>query len=295
MTNFSPLRYPGGKGKLAPYVETILQMNGIEGGHYAEPFAGGSAVALSLLFSERVKHIHINDLDWAVYAFWQAATEHTEALVQKIAETDVTVDNWLTQREVKKDAASFDLVEAGFATFFLNRTNRSGILNGGMIGGLAQDGTWKLDCRYNKDELIRRIQRIGLYRSRITVTNLDATDFLNDHISNVSQHCLIYIDPPYYVKGAYLYQNHFNHDDHVRLSEFIKSIQKHKWIVSYDNVEQIKRIYADCEQEDFSIGYSARNYSQGAEVMIFGPDLKRPGNVFSNKTEYRAFKKAVGW
>lgn len=294
MTNFSPLRYPGGKGRLAPYVETILQMNGIEGGHYAEPFAGGSAVALSLLFSERVKHIHINDLDWAVYAFWQAATEHTEALIQKIAETDVTVDNWLTQREVKKDAASFDIVEAGFATFFLNRTNRSGILNGGMIGGLAQDGNWKLGCRYNKDELIRRIQRIGLYRSRITVTNLDATDFLNDHISNVSQPCLIYIDPPYYVKGAYLYQNHFNHDDHVRLSEFIKSIQKHKWIVSYDNVEQIKRIYADCEQEDFSIGYSARNYSQGAEVMIFGPDLKRPGNVFSNKTEYRAFKKAVG-
>ncbi|KAB2757954.1 DNA adenine methylase [Brucella anthropi] len=295
MTNFSPLRYPGGKGKLAPYVETVLQMNGLEGGHYAEPFAGGSAVALSLLFSERVKHIHINDLDWAVYAFWEAATKHTEALIQKIAETDVTVDNWLTQREIKKDAASFDLIEAGFATFFLNRTNRSGILNGGMIGGLAQDGTWKLDCRYNKDELIRRIQRIGLYRSRITVTNLDATDFLNDHISNVSQYCLIYIDPPYYVKGAYLYQNHFNHDDHVRLSEFIKSIQKHKWIVSYDNVEQIKRIYADCEQEDFSIGYSARNYSQGAEVMIFGPDLKRPGNVFSNKIEYRAFKKAAGW
>ncbi|ASV86702.1 D12 class N6 adenine-specific DNA methyltransferase family protein [Ochrobactrum quorumnocens] len=289
------MRYPGGKGKLAPYIEALLQMNGLEGGHYAEPFAGGGAVALSLLFSERVKQIHINDLDFAVYSFWKAAVDHTDELISKILETEVSVDNWRIQRDIKKDHTNRSIVEIGFSTFFLNRTNRSGILNGGMIGGVLQAGEWKLDCRFNKEELVSRIKRIGFYRSRINVTNLDASVFLTDHLSNVYQRCLIYIDPPYYVKGAYLYQNHFSHDDHVALAERVKAIKDHKWFVSYDNVSEIKNIYKDCEQEDFSIGYSARNYSKGAEVMIFGPGMSRPNSVFSNKAEYRAVKKASGF
>lgn len=294
MANYSPLRYPGGKGKLAPYVEAILLLNGLEGAHYAEPFAGGGAVALSLLFSERVKQIHINDLDWSVYAFWKAATDHTDDLIAKIIETEVTVENWRQQREIKKDITNRDVVEVGFSTFFLNRTNRSGILNGGLIGGVLQEGEWKIDCRFNKEELIARIKRIGMYRSRINITNLDASVFLSDHLSQVSQKCLIYIDPPYYVKGAYLYQNHFSHDDHVSLAKRVKAIKHHKWFVSYDNVDEIKLIYEDCDQEDFSIGYSARNYSKGAEVMIFGPDIARPSQIYSSKAEYRALKKASG-
>lgn len=294
MANYSPLRYPGGKGKIAPYVEAILQMNELEGAHYAEPFAGGSAVALSLLFSERVKQIHINDLDWSVYAFWKAATDHTEELIAKIIKTEVSVDNWRHQREINKDKSNRDVVEVGFSTFFLNRTNRSGILNGGLIGGVSQEGDWKLDCRFNKEELVARIKRIGLYRTRINVTNLDASNFLTDHISQIPQRCLIYIDPPYYVKGAYLYQNHFSHDDHLSLAKRVKEIKHHKWFVSYDNVEQIKLMYDDCEQEEFSIGYSARNYSKGSEVMIFGPNIERPIQIFANKTEYRALKRASG-
>ncbi len=293
MSNFSPLRYPGGKGKLAPYVETILQMNGLEGAHYAEPFAGGSAVALNLLFFERVKQIHINDLDWSVYAFWKAATDHTEELVEKILETEITVDNWRVQREIKKDISNKNIVEAAFSTFFLNRTNRSGILNGGMIGGVSQQGEWKIDCRFNKVDLVDRIRRIGLYRSRINVTNLDASVFLTDYLSEVSQKCLIYIDPPYYVKGAYLYQNHFSHQDHVSLAQKVKSIRRHKWFVSYDNVEQIRRIYSDHEQQQFNIGYSARNYEKGSEVMIFGPKLKYPEYVFTNKTEFKVYKDSI--
>ncbi|MBC8718171.1 DNA adenine methylase [Ochrobactrum sp. Marseille-Q0166] len=292
MANYSPLRYPGGKGKLAPYIEAILQMNDLEGAHYAEPFAGGSAVALSLLFSERVKQIHINDLDWSVYAFWKAIIDHTDEFIAKINDTEVSVENWRLQREIKKDQCNRNVIEVGFATFFLNRTNRSGILNGGLIGGVLQEGEWKLDCRFNKDELVERIKRIGLYRSRINVTNLDASIFLTEHIGQVRQQCLVYIDPPYYVKGAYLYQNHFTHDDHVSLAKHVRSIKHHKWFVSYDNVEQIKVIYKDCEQEDFSIGYSARNYSKGAEVMIFGPGIKRPDKIFSSKAEYRALKRA---
>ncbi|CAN7505847.1 DNA adenine methylase [Pararhizobium sp. LjRoot238] len=294
MTNHSPLRYPGGKGKLAPYITELLQSNGLEGAHYAEPFAGGAAVALDLLFSERVKHIHINDLDWSVFAFWKAVIDHTDEFIDKVLSTPVSVEAWLAAREIKRLGHGDNIVEAGFSTFFLNRTNRSGILNGGMIGGLAQEGNWKIDCRFNKDDLLQRIRRIAMFRSRITITNLDASDFLTNHIPKIAPRSLIYIDPPYYVKGAYLYQNHFEHEDHVRLAQVVKSIERHAWFVSYDNVEQIKRIYSDCEQQQFSIGYSARNHGKGSEVMVFAHDLKRPPNIFANKNEQRAILKASG-
>lgn len=287
MTNYSPLRYPGGKGKLAPYISTLLNVNGLEGGHYAEPFAGGAAVALELLFSERVKQIHINDLDWAIYAFWYCAVNHTEEFVALIYETEISVDTWLQAREIKKAGQEKSIIEAAFSTFFLNRTNRSGILNGGIIGGHSQDGDWKIDCRFNKEELISRIRRIGFHGSRITVTNLDASVFLADYVPEIAPRTLVYIDPPYYVKGAYLYRNHFTHADHVRLAHVISKMRKHPWLVSYDNVEQIRSIYSDYEQEQFSIGYSARNYGKGSEVMIFGPDLHRPSKIYTNKAEQK--------
>lgn len=291
MSNFSPLRYPGGKGKLVPYIETVLKMNGLVGKHYAEPFAGGAAVALSLLFTGKVSHIHINDLDWAVFSFWKAAIDHTEELIERIKETPVSMETWLHSREVKKTSETHSIIDAGFATFFLNRTNRSGILNGGVIGGLAQSGGWKMDCRFNKDTLIERIKLIGSRKDSISVTNLEASQFLSETLNEVSSECLIYIDPPYYVKGAYLYRNHFKHEDHVALAKIVEKIERHKWFVSYDNVEQIKRIYMNHPQEEFSIGYSARNYEKGAEVMIFGPSFERPNRIFSNKTEYRAYMK----
>lgn len=262
-------------------------MNGLEGGHYAEPFAGGAAVALELLFSERVKQIHINDLDWAIYAFWYCAVNHTEELVALICEADISVDTWLQAREIKKAAQEKSLLEAAFSTFFLNRTNRSGILNGGIIGGLSQDGDWKIDCRFNKEELISRIRRIGFYRSRIAVTNLDASVFLADYVSDIPSRTLVYIDPPYYVKGAYLYRNHFTHADHVKLAQVISRIEGHPWLVSYDNVEQIKHIYAAYHQEQFKIGYSARNHGKGSEVMIFGPNIQRPSKVYTSKVEQK--------
>lgn len=164
MNRFSPLRYPGGKGKLAPYLSEVISLNNLEGGHYVEPFVGGAAVALQLLFSERVRHIHINDLDPCVYAFWHSVVYETDSMVARIRETKITVDSWLAAREVKRDWASHSLLDLGFSTFFLSRTNRSGILNGGIIGGLKQTGPWKIDCRFNKDDLISRIRRIGFFK-----------------------------------------------------------------------------------------------------------------------------------
>jgi DNA adenine methylase len=262
-------------------------MNKMEGMHYAEPFAGGAGIALELLFSELVSKIHINDIDLSIYAFWHSAVHQTDALIERIKKVDVSVENWLAARETKRNASSSNLLDLGFATFFLNRTNKSGILNGGIIGGLNQTGDYKIDCRFNKAELIRRIQRIGFYKSRISIQNLDATKFMTDHVSPLGEACLLYIDPPYYIKGAYLYQNHFDHDDHLRLRNFIEALRGPKWLVSYDNVDSINQIYERYEKEPFDISYSARTYSKGKEVMIFCDGLLRPKKIYSTLKEKR--------
>lgn len=287
MNRYSPLRYPGGKGKLAPYLSEVIALNGLDSCHYVEPFAGGAAVALELLFRERVKHIHINDIDQCVYAFWHSVVYETDALIKRIRETEVTIASWIAAREVKRNATAHSMLDLGFATFFLSRTNRSGILNGGVIGGLEQRGAWKVDCRFNKDDLISRISRIGFFRSRISLYNTNGADFVGDICADVGGKAFFYIDPPYYEKGAYLYQNHFDHQDHVSLSKVVTNISHGQWIVSYDNVEPIAQIYGRFDQEVFSIDYTARSYAKGSEIMIFAPNLKRPNQIYCSEKERR--------
>jgi DNA adenine methylase len=285
MRNASPLRYPGGKGKLGPYLTEILELNGLLGSRYAEPFAGGAGVALDLLFSERVSHIYINDIDPAVFAFWYSAVHHTDRLISRIAETPVTIESWLAAREVKRNPMNSDRLELGFAAFFLNRTNQSGILNGGMIGGLEQAGTYKLDCRFNKSALISKIARIGFYSSRIHVSDRDAADFISS-LNHVGDDCFVYIDPPYFVKGAYLYENNYSSRDHAILKSAIDGLT-HRWVTSYDNADAIRDLYGNYVQEQFTIGYSARNHGLGQEVMIFSDGLEKPKQVYSSAKHKR--------
>ena len=195
----SPLRYPGGKGKVANYLKLLMLRNGLVGSEYVEPYAGGASVALALLFERYASHVHINDLNRSVYAFWNAVLERTDELCDLVGRVDVTVEEWYRQREVQHQDDSDPLV-LGFSTFFLNRTSRSGIIGGGIIGGKDQTGAWKIDARYRPEDLVRRIRRIARYRSRITLTRLDAADMLRDTLPAIDS-AFVYLDPPYYVKG----------------------------------------------------------------------------------------------
>lgn len=287
MNRFSPLRYPGGKGKLAAYLSEIITLNGIQGASYVEPFAGGAAVALELLFSELVSEIHINDMDPCVYAFWTSVVHDNAALVDLVLNTPVTVESWLAAREVKRAPELHSTLELGFATFFLSRTNRSGIINGGVIGGLDQSGKWKIDCRFNKEELISRLRRIGFFKSRITVHCEDGGKLVSLLGRSIGSRSLFYIDPPYYVKGASLYRNHFHHEDHVALRDVVARLEQ-RWVVSYDDVDEIRQMYSSFEMEGFGIDYTARSYARGSEVMIFSSNLVRPRRIYCSEKERRA-------
>ena len=270
---YSPLRYPGGKASLFSFFDEILKINNLHAGTYIEPYAGGAGAALSLLLLEKVERIVINDLDRAIYAFWKAAIYDSDKFIRKIRKTKISITEWRKQQRIYKDKKSSEF-ELGFATFYLNRTNHSGIIEGGPIGGLKQTGRWRLDARFNKDSLIERIKMIALYKSRITVSNMDGLDLLLKYKDG--RNVFIYLDPPYYVKGSCLYLNHYMERDHLELSGFLNKHTKLKWLLTYDNVNNIKKLYPKRRKKDFLLNYSARTVSKGKEIMIFSDSLLLP-------------------
>ncbi|ELA9325552.1 DNA adenine methylase [Vibrio parahaemolyticus] len=270
---YSPLRYPGGKSKLTAYVVETLKLNGLEGGTYVEPFAGGCAIAWYLLLEKHVHSVWINDLDPAIHAFWFSVLNRTDELCQLIIDTEVTIEEWHRQKAIYTNDRTNSL-QLGFATLFLNRTNRSGIIKAGVIGGLEQNGNYLLDCRFNKVRLVEQIRSISEYKDNIVLTNLDATQFIDEYLFSIEGPCLVNIDPPYYVKGKGLYQNFFEHDDHYRLFRSVRNIQ-HPWIVTYDNTPEICGIYAEFEPQEFGLTYTAQTKRKGSEVIIHSPITRK--------------------
>lgn len=263
--HYSPLRYPGGKGKIAPLIEKIIISNNLEGCTFVEPFAGGAGVALDLLFNNLVKNIILNDNDIAVYSFWKAILEDTGKFVSDIYSIPLTIEELEHQKKILKSSKK-PSYELGFAAFYLNRTNRSGILNAGIIGGKNQDGKWKMDARFNRDNLASKILKIAERKNDISIFNLDIKEFIK-YIPK--KNAFVYLDPPYYKKGEELYSDYFSYDDHKNLEKIIRDNIHTKWLLTYDNHEEIKRIYKDYNIETFDINYSISKQRKTNEIMIY--------------------------
>lgn len=272
---YSPLRYPGGKGKIARFMREIIRENGLADGRYVEAYAGGAAVAWELLITGVVRRVTVNDISRPVYAFWDSVLNRTDDLCRLITDQPVTVDEWDKWKDVLRRGSENNL-EIGFAFFFLNRTNRSGILNGGIIGGRQQTGNWKIDARFNKVDLVKRIQKIADLRSRIEITQMDAVEFFRTQAPRWKSNTLVYIDPPYFEKGRYLYHDAYRAADHRVVSEAISRLKDVKWVVSYDDVVPIHNLYEDWYWLQYSLNYSARNRLRGREAMFFSEGLIVP-------------------
>lgn len=273
---FTPLRYPGGKGKLGEFMKQLYRENNLIDGHYVEPYAGGSAIAFELLILDYVRHVYINDINKSVWAFWESVLNQTEQLCRLIQDTRVNIDVWKAQKEIQKRKSAVSILTLGFSTFFLNRTNRSGIITAGVIGGQSQSGHWKLNARYTKSELIRRIQLIARHANRISLSNSDALTLLKKISAKLPERSFIYLDPPYYSKGNDLYENHYQHADHVKVADTVTSKLDHPWVVSYDHVPEVKKLYRGYRYLSYTLSYSAQKRSRGGEVMFFGRGLKIP-------------------
>jgi DNA adenine methylase len=272
----SPLRYPGGKGKVTNFIKLLLLENDLVGAEYVEPYAGGASVALSLLYEEYVSHIHINDLNRSVHAFWRAVLTTPTELCDLIETASITTQEWDRQRAVQQ-LTDPDPLALAFSTFYLNRTSRSGIIGGGMIGGREQTGDWKLGARFNRDELIERIRKIARFKNRITLTGIDTAEYLATTLTDVERPFL-FLDPPYYVKGEGLYQNYYRHQDHQTIAKLVMALDA-PWVVSYDAAPEITTMYQGVASVHYDLNYSAANRYRGSEVMFFSPNLSLPDVV----------------
>jgi DNA adenine methylase len=269
----TPLRYPGGKQKLAPFVAEIMAENNLQGGHYIEPYAGGAGVAVELLLNGIASHIHLNDSCSAVYSFWKSIINETEEFCRRISRASLNVREWRKQQEVLKNRDQYDELDVGFSTFYLNRVNRSGILSGGLIGGIAQEGKWLMDARFSRMELIRRIENIARYKRCINLRNWDAERFITTYLPRLPKESLVYCDPPYFEKADRLYLNHYRAKDHRRIAEIIQEIAL-PWIVSYDAAPDILEYYSYRKGFIYGLRYNAQKSRIGTEVFLFSDQLK---------------------
>jgi DNA adenine methylase len=276
----SPLRYPGGKAKLFKFFIDLVERNSLFDHVYAEPFAGGAGLALRLLGHGYVNRIELNDADPAIYSFWRSALFATEELCRLVRDTPISVDEWRRQRSVYQAGSESGELDLGFAAFFLNRTSRSGIIEGsGPIGGYSQNSVWKIDARFQRDSQIMHISEIAKRAPDISISCLDAIDFCKPrfHRPNV----FMYLDPPYFVKGKKLYKNYYTDDDHAEIADMLRSNRSGKWVLSYDFVPRIAELYQDFQPVVYDLSYSAGRCGRGREVMYASDSMQlRTGAVW---------------
>lgn len=280
-TTYTPLRYPGGKSKIYPLVASLIEYNGLRGCTYAEPFAGGAGLAMKLLLRGDVSRVILNDLDPAVYSIWETILHRPDQLCEFIQSVPVTMETWERCREEHASAKgpSFEL---GKAAFFLNRTNRSGILAGGVIGGKGQTGRYKLDARFNRDDLCRKVLAISSRSMDIRLYHVDARDFLQDVAPTLGDESLLYLDPPYVEKGPGLYEYRLSADDHRGLAKALKEYSG-KWALTYDADALVDELYTPSHAwpittSGIKVGYStAKSRDVATERLVLGPGMRMPG------------------
>lgn len=288
----SPLRYPGGKTQLYNFVEECLMINNVND-LYIEPFAGGAGLALKLLFNQKVNTIWINDYDYQVYSMWYAILNEPDKLIDLIEKTpfdykkghDINSKNsinfWKSEKQYyEKNKDKKYSADLAYSTLFLNRTNTSGIISGGPLGGYLQNKSTQLYARFNKTTLCNKIIKIHSFRNRIILTNYDGLKLIPKiNREKVSDRTFIFFDPPYYNQGKKLYYSSFEDSDHRKLAKLILSLNDFHWITTYDDSDVIKKLYSTSKKKyKYFIRYSANNYRRGKapELMFASPITEIP-------------------
>lgn len=276
-TTDTPLRYPGGKTQLAPFVTELMRENDLLQSVYCEPFAGGAGIACRLLLNGTVSEAWINDIDPSIHAFWYSVLNSTDELCELVTKATLNMPEWYRQRALQSDGNATTL-QLGFSTLYLNRTNRSGILRGGVIGGKEQKGNYPLDCRFDRADLVRKIRRIALYRKQIHLSQTDARLYIGSALKKLPAHALVNVDPPYYRAGPDLYTNSYKHNDHAALARAVRAMP-HRWMLTYDDAPEIRAMYPGLTQYRKTLNYYAQVKRAAVELLVLSPRLLIPKSL----------------
>ncbi|WP_083938849.1 DNA adenine methylase [Thioalkalivibrio sp. ALE20] len=267
----TPFRYPGGKTFLGGFLSSVagkLKQNAAR--HYVEPYCGGAGAGLYLLANDAVDHVHLNDMDPCIYSSWHAILYETERFLKELDRRPVTLETWHECRNTLQTYNGGYSFDAGFATFFINRTSRSGIILGsGPIGGYGQNGKWKMDARYYRQAVRKRIEWISQHARRISISNYDGLEALVRASDDLPRHSTMYlVDPPYVTVGGKLYLNAMKEEQHQALANFLTSGQCANWTITYDDHPLVRSLYKSRHLRFLNVYYSMRNRRRANELLI---------------------------
>lgn len=293
----SPLRYPGGKALLSAYVSGVLEENYLSGCTLYEPFAGGASVSLELLRLGFIAETVLIERDPLVYAFWQCVFQHTDALCAAIDACPVTLDTWKALQPARAvddpSQTEYSILQLGVAGLFFNRTNFSGIIGAGPIGGESQTSQYKIDCRFNKEKIIRQIRTVSEFTPRVQVHFGDAIEFLTANAQELSTgFCFVYVDPPYYAQGRKLYRHSYRDEDHAALAAFLRN-QGYPWLLSYDDHPRIRELYTsnDVQLQPIYLDYKVKSNRRAQELVI--SNLVIPPPVYEGSITQKALEGTI--
>jgi DNA adenine methylase len=260
-------RYPGGKGKsklcneIARRLTDQAEHTGLQ---YREPFFGGGSVGLKFLSDNPgTKKIWINDKDIGISCLWTAVIRYHDDFKSRVHGFVPSVTAF---RELRSELTTIstlpkqcdEIVDIGFKKLAIHQISYSGLgtKSGGPLGGVEQKSKYKIDCRWSPDYICKKVDKLHSQFKTIEVqgdgcTNLDFSSLIED----TSCDSLLYLDPPYYVKGNDLYQCGFTSKDHERLASALKNT-KHAWVLSYDDCHEIRELYKWAYIEPLNVNYS---------------------------------------
>jgi DNA adenine methylase len=292
----SPLRYPGGKRRLVPFIAATLAANGLKPGLLAEPFAGGASVALELAATDVVERIALGDLDPNVADFWRVAFEDCDWLCGQVSSIEVNLKTWKRFKTEEQRSAR----DRALACLFLNRTSFNGALHdhAGPIGGQAQTSAYDLACRFPRERLIKRLRACEQLAGAGKVVFVTADDAVNvlalarTRAKRNNWSLFYYLDPPFWAKSNRLYQFSFTSSDHKKLAQALRYVQE-PWLLSYDVADQIKKLYEPHHalQQTVELLYTASQRAAYEELVVTNlPTLPSDTRLWRTKDEWATLR-----
>lgn len=275
-TILSPLRYPGGKRRLVPYVASALVANDLKPGLFTEPFSGGASVSLELLHAELVDRIGISDSDPMVAAFWETVFEDADWLCKKIETIPVTLEGWTRFKRGRFTARRW----LALACLFLNRTSFNGSLNrrAGPIGGHKQESDYRLDCRFPRERLISRVRACERLAPSVDFVRCEdagkVVAYARKRAREQGWTTFFYFDPPFWAKSDRLYRLSFQEWQHEELAESLRWLTD-SWLLSYDPAPEVAKLYEEhrgVQSAQIELFYTAARRSAGHELVITNLD-----------------------
>jgi DNA adenine methylase len=276
----SPLRYAGSKRKLFNYLERVLTHNKFLPQVLVEPFVGGGNIFLNFLSHHEGSTAVIADKDELVYSFWKTLFSDPKYLVNFIRKAKVNLKTFDYYRYISSHSTGFSRRQLAETCLFLNRTSFSGILNdsAGPIGGREQKSIYKINCRFGRKNLIKKIKNISAFKNRVVILPYsweETLKYVATKIEYKNASLLFYLDPPFYKKADQLYRYHFDDITHKNLRDRLVKLE-YPWILSYDRVKEIQNLYSAFTRINISMPYSINSPAKRLEKELIITPLKLP-------------------